>query len=74
MLDLCRFLLRGLEGDIFIDGPQHEEATQHERDEESNRKLSAAGHYIVRFPKEQERWPAVFAAHAGLFGSGSRGT
>lgn len=58
---------------IFIDGPHHEEATQCARDEEINRTLSAAGYYVVRFPKEQARWPAVFAAHAGLFGNSNRG-
>jgi len=25
----------------------------------------------VRFPREQARWPEIFAAHAGLFGPGN---
>jgi len=53
---------------IYIDGPQHDEAAQRERDEAINRALAASGHYVVRFPKEQARWPEIFTAHAGLFG------
>jgi len=56
---------------IYIDGPQHDEAAQRERDEAINRALAASGHYVVRFPKEQARWPEVFTAHAGLFGPGN---
>lgn len=56
---------------VYIDGPHHDEPVQRERDAEINRALSAAGYYVVRFPKEQGCWPAIFVQHAGLFGQGS---
>lgn len=56
---------------IYIDGPHHDEPAQRERDEAINRALAASGHYVVRFPREQARWPEIFAAHAGLFGPGN---
>jgi len=56
---------------IYIDGPHHDEPAQCERDEAITRALEASGHYVVRFPKEQGRWPEIFTAHAGLFGPGT---
>lgn len=55
---------------IFIDGPDHEKLKQAETDQTVNRCLEAAGYYVVRFPKEQARWPAIFRDHADLFGAG----
>jgi len=55
---------------IFIDGPHHEEAQQQAKDSAINRRLEDAGYYVVRFPKDQARWPALFAAQADLFGPG----
>ncbi|WP_348758363.1 DEAD/DEAH box helicase [Candidatus Methylocalor cossyra] len=55
---------------IFIDGPHHETATQREKDAAIDRCLEDAGYYVIRFPKEQTTWPAIFAAHADLFGPG----
>ncbi len=57
---------------IFIDGPQHEQAQQRQKDEQISRCLEEAGYYLVRFPKEQSAWRAIFAAHADLFGPGSK--
>jgi very-short-patch-repair endonuclease len=54
---------------IFIDGPHHESPQQAEKDAAISRCLDAAGYYVVRFPKETARWPEIFAAHAGLFGT-----
>ncbi|WP_153146444.1 DEAD/DEAH box helicase [Dechloromonas sp. H13] len=56
---------------IYVDGPHHDEPVQREQDEAITRALEASGHYVVRFPKEQGRWPEIFAAHAGLFGPGT---
>lgn len=57
---------------IFIDGPHHETPQQVESDQAITRCLEAAGYYVVRFPKEQARWPEIFAAHADLFGAGKQ--
>lgn len=57
---------------IFIDGPHHELPKQSEVDQTINQCLEAAGYYVVRFPKEQALWPAIFAAHADLFGAGKQ--
>lgn len=53
---------------IFIDGPHHETPVQMAKDEAIDRSLHDAGFYVVRFPKEQDQWPAIFAQHADLFG------
>ncbi len=58
---------------IYIDGPHHDEPTQRQRDAQIDQALAAAGYYVVRFPKEQGRWPEIFAGHAGLFGTGNPG-
>lgn len=55
---------------IFIDGPHHDTDSQQAKDAEANRKLEELGFIVVRFPKEQDQWPAIFAANADLFGSG----
>lgn len=43
---------------------------QQAKDAEANRKLEDLGFIVVRFPKEQDQWPAIFQANADLFGSG----
>ena len=53
---------------VFIDGPHHDTDTQRTKDAEATRKLEDLGHIVVRFPKEQAQWPAIFAANADLFG------
>ena len=55
---------------VFIDGPHHETDSQQAKDDEANRKLEDLGYIVVRFPKEQDQWPAIFQANADLFGSG----
>jgi hypothetical protein len=37
----------------------------------STARWTASGHYVVRFPQRQARWPEIFAVHAGLFGPGN---
>lgn len=55
---------------VFIDGPHHEQPGQSAKDAEANRKLEDLGFIVVRFPKEQDQWPAIFKANADLFGPG----
>jgi hypothetical protein len=55
---------------VFIDGPHHEVEAQHAKDEAINRKLDEQGYLVVRFPKTQSEWPAIFAKNADLFGPG----
>jgi very-short-patch-repair endonuclease len=55
---------------VFIDGPHHEQAGQNAKDAEANRKLENLGFIVVRFPKEQDQWLAIFKANADLFGVG----
>jgi Lhr-like helicase/very-short-patch-repair endonuclease len=54
---------------VFIDGPHHENDTQRQRDNEINRRLDELGYLVVRFPKEQGAWPAIFRDHGDLFGA-----
>jgi len=55
---------------IFVDGPHHDRAAQRADDVAVDRRLDDLGYLIVRFPKEQSAWPAIFTAHADLFGAG----
>jgi very-short-patch-repair endonuclease len=55
---------------IYIDGSHHEIPTQQVKDANINACLMDAGYHVIRFPKEQSRWPEVFKAHADLFGTG----
>lgn len=55
---------------VFIDGPHHDSDSQKAKDAEANRKLEGLGFIVVRFPKEQDQWPAIFKANADLFGPG----
>lgn len=57
---------------IFIDGPHHDLPEQREKDAAINRCLEEAGYYVIRFPKERDRWPQVFSEHADLFGPGNK--
>ncbi len=54
---------------IFVDGPHHDRATQRADDAAIDRRLDDLGYLVVRFPKEQSAWPAIFTAHADLFGA-----
>ncbi|MBL8377530.1 MAG: DEAD/DEAH box helicase [Burkholderiales bacterium] len=53
---------------VFIDGPAHENQQQRDRDEAIDRRLDELGFFVVRFSRDVRTWPAVFAAHADLFG------
>lgn len=55
---------------VFVDGPHHDVAAQRAKDEAINRKLDEQGYLVVRFPKNQSEWPAVFTKNADLFGPG----
>ncbi|AXF09995.1 DEAD/DEAH box helicase [Paraburkholderia graminis] len=57
---------------IFIDGPYHDVEKQADADAAINRCLEGAGYYVVRFPKEVDRWSEIFATHASLFGTGKQ--
>jgi very-short-patch-repair endonuclease len=55
---------------VFIDGPHHDTDAQREKDAAIDRKLDDQGFLVVRFPKEQSLWSAIFAKNADLFGAG----
>ena len=55
---------------VFIDGPHHETDTQRAADAAIDRALDEQGFLVVRFPKEQARWPDIFKNNADLFGPG----
>ncbi|MCH8857334.1 MAG: DUF1998 domain-containing protein, partial [Proteobacteria bacterium] len=55
---------------VFIDGPYHETDTQRAADAAIDRALDELGYLVVRFPKEQARWPDIFKNNADLFGPG----
>jgi Lhr-like helicase/very-short-patch-repair endonuclease len=55
---------------VFVDGPHHDTETQRAADAAIDRRLDDLGCLVVRFPKEQARWPDIFKQHADLFGPG----
>ncbi len=55
---------------VFIDGPHHETDYQHQIDEAKNKELRDAGFEVIRFPKEQSTWPAIFSQYPDVFGKG----
>lgn len=55
---------------VFIDGPHHDTDSQKAKDTAANHMLEDLGFIVVRFPKEQDQWPAIFKANADLFGAG----
>lgn len=57
---------------VFIDGPHHDTESQQAKDAGANRKLEELGFIVVRFPKEQDQWPAIFKTNADLFGDAIR--
>ena len=69
--DVCAdFFYADLNLAIFVDGPHHDRATQRADDAAIDRRLDDLGYLVVRFPKEQSAWPAIFTAHADLLGAG----
>lgn len=57
---------------VFIDGPHHDGEAQKAKDADITQRLEALGYIVVRFPKEQGQWPAIFKANADLFGPGQQ--
>ena len=55
---------------VFIDGPHHETDHQHQIDEAKNKELRDAGFEVIRFPKEQPAWLAIFGQYPDVFGKG----
>ena len=39
-------------------------------DEAKNKELRDAGFEVIRFPKEQPAWPAIFGQYPDVFGKG----
>ena len=54
---------------VYIDGPHHETDHQRQIDHQMVERLEDAGYTVIRFPKEQEVWPAIFQSHAFVFGT-----
>jgi very-short-patch-repair endonuclease len=67
------YLYRQHQAVVYVDGPHHEQTTQHSLDEALTRKLEDAGLLVIRFPKEQSHWPAIFAKYPEVFGIGNGG-
>ncbi|MEW8544070.1 MAG: DEAD/DEAH box helicase [Candidatus Thiodiazotropha endolucinida] len=67
------YLYREQQAVIYVDGPHHEQTTQQSIDKALTRKLEDAGLIVIRFPKEQARWPAIFAQYPEVFGAGQQG-
>ncbi|HHH13951.1 MAG TPA: DUF1998 domain-containing protein [Thiolapillus brandeum] len=57
---------------VYIDGPHHEQPQREKIDRETTAKLEAAGVVVVRFPREQAQWPAIFARYPEIFGAPDR--
>lgn len=53
---------------IYVDGPHHELPGRRRLDEATTRDLQEAGYQVLRFPKDQHRWPAIFGRHPDVFG------
>jgi very-short-patch-repair endonuclease len=56
---------------IFIDGPDHEADYQIKIDTTKNQTLRDAGYEVIRFPKEQRDWAAIFERYPDVFGKES---
>ena len=53
---------------IYVDGPHHDQPQQQALDETLTQQLEDAGFIVIRFPKEQNQWPTIFARHPDIFG------
>lgn len=56
---------------VFIDGPHHEVDHQMKVDAAKNQVLRDAGYEVIRFPKEQQDWTAIFKQYPDVFGKES---
>ncbi len=54
---------------VYIDGPHHENPGPQKIDETLTRQLEDAGLVVVRFPKNQQQWPAIIAEYPDIFGA-----
>lgn len=54
---------------IFVDGPHHDTPERSMIDQQQTQDLEDAGFLVIRFPKETQRWPAIFTQHPDVFGS-----
>jgi superfamily II DNA/RNA helicase/very-short-patch-repair endonuclease len=59
----------GAQALIYIDGPHHENLHKKALDSKLTQQLENAGFLVIRFPKEQNRWPEIFARHPDIFGT-----
>jgi hypothetical protein len=57
---------------IYVDGPHHDQANQRRIDDAITQRLEDAGFTVIRFPKDMEDWPAVFAKYPFVFGGGTQ--
>lgn len=53
---------------IYVDGPHHETDDHRRIDAELTAQLEEQGYLVVRFPKEQDRWPAIVEGYPDVFG------
>ncbi len=63
------YVYRDYQAVVYVDGPHHEQPGQSKLDDKITRRLEDAGLTVIRFPKDQSRWPAIFAQYPDLFGS-----
>jgi hypothetical protein len=57
---------------VLIDDPYLAGDSQRTKDADIDRRLEDLAFIVVRFSKEPESWPAVFATNADLFGPGKK--
>ncbi|HQG29558.1 MAG TPA: DUF1998 domain-containing protein, partial [Candidatus Ozemobacteraceae bacterium] len=62
------FLYRDRQIIVYIDGPHHESDARKKIDQAQARRLMNAGYEVIRFPKERETWPDIFARYPDIFG------
>ncbi|MDP9309687.1 MAG: DEAD/DEAH box helicase [Chloroflexota bacterium] len=55
---------------VYVDGPIHEYANRHERDQTLTRRLRAQGYTVIRFAHNDD-WARTIAAYPDIFGEGS---
>jgi superfamily II DNA/RNA helicase/very-short-patch-repair endonuclease len=63
------FVYRDHQVVVYIDGPHHEAPGQAKLDAELTHQLQDAGLTVIRFPKEQNKWPGIIAQYPDIFGA-----
>ena len=66
------FAYQGCQAVIYIDGPHHEKDAQKLLDEKITASLEDGGLTVIRFPKEQGKWEAIFRDFSFVFGTGDQ--